>query len=33
VIDPKAKGKKAAEPIITDIFEGKNTTQYKSIAQ
>lgn len=32
VIDPKAKNKKKEEPVVTDIFEGKNTLQYKSIA-
>lgn len=33
-VDPKAKGKKGAkdEPVHVDIFEGKNTQQYKSIA-
>jgi phage terminase large subunit-like protein len=25
VIDPKAKGKKVVEQVVTDIFEGKNT--------
>lgn len=24
-VDPKAKGKKLAEPVHIDIFEGKNT--------
>jgi hypothetical protein len=33
IIDPKAKGKKVVEQVITDIFEGKNTVNYKSIAQ
>lgn len=34
VVDPKAKGKGKGkeEPVITDIFEGKNTVQYKAIA-
>lgn len=34
-IDPKAKGKKAVkdEPVNVDIFEGKNSAQYKSLAQ
>lgn len=32
MIDPKAKGKKVVEQVITDIFEGKNTSNYKSIA-
>ena len=34
-VDPKAKGKGKAkdEPVVTDIFEGKNTTAYKEIAQ
>lgn len=33
IIDPKAKGKKKEEPVVNDIFEGKNTAQYKSLAQ
>lgn len=34
-VDPKAKGKKGAkeEPVHVDIFEGKNSAQYKSYAQ
>jgi len=28
----KAKGKQKEEPVITDIFEGKNTVAYKQIA-
>jgi len=34
-VDPKAKGKGKAkdEPVVTDIFEGKNTALYKEIAQ
>jgi hypothetical protein len=28
-VDPKAKGKKPTEPVHIDIFEGKNTLQYK----
>lgn len=35
IVDPKAKGKKGAkeEPVHVDIFEGKNTVQYKAFAQ
>ena len=34
-VDPKAKGKKGQkeEPVHVDIFEGKNSAQYKSLAQ
>ena len=35
VVDPKAKGKGKGkeEPVAVDIFDGKNTVQYKAIAQ
>ena len=33
--DPKAKAKpkKGEEPVVTDIFEGKDVVKYKEIAQ
>lgn len=36
IVDPKAKGKakgKAEEAVVTDIFEGKKTDDYKKFAQ
>jgi len=32
IVDPKAKGKKKEEPVVTDIFEGKNVTEYKRVS-
>jgi hypothetical protein len=32
-VDPKAKGKKTAEVVVVNIFEGKDTSAYKKIGE